>query len=65
MRDEGVYSPADSDALAFAKAQEIARCELCDDDGLRGMHVCNHVDYSGPARRGMALIREALAKEGK
>jgi len=60
MRDEGVYSPPDSDALAFAKAQEIARCELCDDSGMRGARVCDHIDRSAIYQRGMQKVREIL-----
>jgi hypothetical protein len=41
----------------------IANCGLCDDDGYRGATVCDHIDHSAAARRGMAKIRAALAKD--
>jgi hypothetical protein len=39
---------------------ERMECGLCDDDGKRGMFRCDHIDYAATAKRGMALIREAL-----
>lgn len=39
---------------------ERAECELCDDKGMNGMFVCDHIDYAATAKRGMALIRETL-----
>lgn len=39
---------------------ETARCDLCDDDGMRGMYVCDHVDYASASRRGMDMIRRAM-----
>ena len=44
---------------------ERAECELCDDKGMNGMFVCNHIDYAAAAKRGMKMIREALKKENK
>ncbi|SRX93580.1 hypothetical protein MSP7336_01819 [Mycobacterium shimoidei] len=45
---------------------ERDRCQLCDDDGYRpNGTVCDHVDYSDIARRGMAKVRAALAKDSK
>lgn len=41
-------------------AGEIARCELCDDDGMRGMLVCDHIDHAAAAKRGMDMIRRAM-----
>lgn len=38
----------------------VAACGLCDDDGYRGMSVCDHTDYSGAAARGMAKARAVL-----
>lgn len=40
----------------------IADCGLCDDDGYRGALVCDHVDRSETAQRGLELIRAELAK---
>jgi hypothetical protein len=44
-------------------AQDIARCGLCNADGYRGSTVCDHVDHSAAAKRGIQLIREALARK--
>lgn len=50
---------------ADLRAQEIADCDLCDDDGYRPNHaVCDHIDHSLAAKRGSALVREALAAKG-
>jgi hypothetical protein len=42
----------------------IRACHLCDDDGYRGSTVCDHVDHTQAAVRGMELVRQALAKGG-
>lgn len=46
-----------------SRAQAIVACGLCDDDGYRGLLVCNHVDHTAAAERGMARIRAVLAKD--
>ena len=43
-----------------AKLAAIIDCELCDDDGYRGTHVCDHVDRGTTAAKGSALARAAL-----
>lgn len=43
-------------------AYGVADCDLCDADGYRNFHVCDHVDHSAAAARGMALIRSVLRK---
>lgn len=50
---------------AYDRMCEIAECELCDDNGMNGMFVCDHVDYAAAARRGMELIWAALEKGSK
>lgn len=45
-----------------AAALAIVDCELCDDEGVRGMHRCDHVDYREAAKRGSALVRAELDK---
>jgi hypothetical protein len=40
----------------------IDNCQLCDDDGYRGPQVCDHVDHSATAARGIAACRAALSK---
>jgi hypothetical protein len=44
---------------------EIVECGLCDDHGMNGMFVCNHIDYAANSKRGMELIRAALKKDTK
>lgn len=63
MRDSDDYQTPDrSHAAAYA----IAHCEFCDDDGMRGLHRCDHrTDFAAAAQRGMALIRPILAKKGR
>lgn len=41
----------------------VVDCGLCDDYGYRGLLVCDHVDRTETAKRGMAKVRAALAKE--
>ena len=38
----------------------IARCTLCDGDGYRGGTVCDHTDHRDAAKRGMAMVRQAM-----
>lgn len=48
---------------AEARAQAVVTCGLCDDDGYRceGTVVCDHVDRSVIAARGIARVRAVLA----
>ena len=46
-------------------AQDISRCGLCNADGYRGSMVCDHHDHAAAARRGIALVREALARKDR
>lgn len=62
MRDDPTYQAADDDHRRFVEAKLIADCELCDDEGMRGMLRCDHTDYGAIAKRGMAKVRAALAK---
>jgi len=57
-RSEGKKSMADR----YDQMCEIAECEFCDDAGihLNGLSRCDHVDYGAIAKRGMALVKEAL-----
>lgn len=45
----------------------VAECDLCDDNGYRCHVVCDHIDHAAAAKRGMAMIRQALedAKQRK
>jgi hypothetical protein len=46
----------DRAAAVIARANAVAHCELCDDDGYRGSSVCNHIDHASAAKRGKALV---------
>lgn len=45
---------------AQLRAQAIANCGLCDQDGYRRLTVCDHTDHTPAAKRGMAQIRAAM-----
>lgn len=45
---------------ATTKAAAIAGCGLCDDNGYRGVVVCDHVDHAPAAARGRAKIQAEL-----
>jgi hypothetical protein len=65
--DENGFVVLDVDLAAIAaqaQRDRIAACILCDDDGYRGGTVCDHIDHRPAARRGMELVRQALAKNG-
>lgn len=47
-------------SAAQARALAIVACTLCDDDGYRLHQVCDHVDHTEAAKRGMAKVRRAL-----
>lgn len=52
-------------SAAELRAAAIANCDLCDDDGYRAGLPCDHDPESEErARRGIALVRETLAKRG-
>lgn len=57
-----VLDETDIPSAAQVRAAQIAACELCDGDGYHGSSVCDHIDHRAAAERGMALVREALAK---
>lgn len=38
----------------------IAHCEFCNDAGMRGLYVCDHIDYAAIAKRGISRIRAIL-----
>lgn len=50
-----------------ARAQEIAHCGLCDDDGYHGSTVCDHQAHSTVEGRQAAreILQAALTKGGK
>lgn len=49
---------------AHLTASEIANCTLCDDDGYRGLRVCDHIDRTETTARGMAAVRAAIERGG-
>lgn len=62
MRDEGSYLPPTQDDLEAIRAQAIAHCELCDDEGYRCARVCDHIDHVAQSAHGRALAQAALAE---
>ena len=62
LNDDGTVALDPDDAQARALA--IVNCGLCDDDGYRGGSVCDHVDHSAAARRGMDAIRAQMGWDG-
>ena len=57
------YTDAITDSdTSHLTAAAITNCRLCDDDGYRSHAVCDHIDHSAAATRGLAKCREALAK---
>jgi hypothetical protein len=54
------YGDSDPDIARITDPYTVANCDLCDEHGYRGPTVCDHVDHSGAAKRGMAMIREAM-----
>lgn len=53
---------AERDERLTAKAQAIAACRMCDQDGYNGLAVCDHVDRTLTAAQGAARARQALIK---
>lgn len=43
-----------------ARAAAINACPLCDSDGYIRLQVCDHVDHTEAAKRGMAMIRQVM-----
>ena len=50
----------DREWAAQQRAMAIANCPMCDDDGYRGVQVCDHIDHAETARRGMEKVRAVL-----
>jgi hypothetical protein len=50
--------------IARSDPYTIANCELCDDAGMRGLYVCEHIDYGEIAKRGISRIK-AILEGGK
>jgi hypothetical protein len=58
------YEPPEDEPIdRAARVMAIVNCPLCDDEGYRGGSVCDHIDRTDTYRRGMAKVREALARE--
>lgn len=52
-----------SRAESHRNSIRIANCDLCDDDGYAGLRVCDHVDHTAAAARGMEKVRAVLDKK--
>ena len=63
--DRLAQKSAEAHERAELRAQAIAACDLCDDDGYTAGSVCAHdPDLADRAKRGMAKVREELSKRG-
>ena len=50
-----------NDRIAIqAQYDGIRSCGLCNGDGYVGGQVCDHVDHTETARRGMAMVRATM-----
>lgn len=58
--DSGYDREAIRRIAALAAERAIAGCGLCNDDGYRGSTVCDHIDHTEAAKRGMALVRATM-----
>lgn len=58
LDENGFVRPEIIDRRAAARA--IEACDLCDSDGYRGGMVCDHIDHTEAAKRGMAMVRKAM-----
>lgn len=47
-------------AERILRGAEVERCQLCNSEGYRGSMVCDHIDHTEAARRGMTMIRETM-----
>lgn len=47
---------------AIDPVQAIVDCGLCDDDGYRGLVLCDHVDHVSESAHGRALAKAELEK---
>lgn len=53
----------DDTSAAYLDTGAINACTLCDPKGYRPTGVvCDHIDRAATAKRGIALVREALTK---
>lgn len=60
----GEIADLDDDDNAHMAPHAVAHCELCDDEGYRPSGVvCDHIDRTDIARRGVQACRDALAKD--
>ena len=50
------YGPTDTEL----RHQAITECTICDDDGYHGNIVCDHIDRTETAARGIDQIRRAM-----
>ncbi len=49
---------------AQRRRDAVLGCDLCDDDGYRGGLVCDHIDHTEAAVRGMTAIRRQMGWDG-
>lgn len=56
------YANPDTHDQAHLRRTEITNCHLCDDDGYRGMRVCDHREHFTDTSHGRALVQAELNK---
>lgn len=58
------YGDNDDTLTPYERAEIRAiaadQCDLCDDNGYRNGTVCDHIDHTAAAIRGMAMIRATM-----
>lgn len=59
-RNDGYPQAESGREAAEIRALAIANCHLCDANGYRDGSVCDHIDHTAAAKRGMDMIREAM-----
>lgn len=60
LDENGFVAEPDREWAAQQRALRVVECGWCDDDGYRGSVVCDHVDHSEAAKRGIARVREVM-----
>lgn len=48
------------ESMSYTDRVAVEHCDLCDENGIRGMLRCDHIDHGSAAARGMAMIRAAM-----
>jgi hypothetical protein len=61
--DNDPIEPVPDDIWAAeARAMAIVNCDMCDDEGYRGVYVCDHIDHAAETEHGRALVKAELER---